>query len=381
MTMMTDISLKPATLIREPGDEYADANRQWQGIPSLERAANGRLWAVWYSGGATEEPGNYLVLAAGADDVQTWSAPCAVVVPPDPSVRCFDPNLWHDPLGRLWLFWAQSADTFDGRVGVWAMTCPDSGSLAPAWSEPRRLANGIMMNKPTVLSGGEWLMPSAVWSNKEPKREDMAGERFSNVIVSNDDGATWRLRGGADVPDRWFDEHMVVERGDGTLWMLVRARHGVGEAVSADRGATWQANHALALPGPNSRFFIRRLQSGRILLVNHEPPGGWSCVTGQLAPPAEASPPFTRTNLTALLSDDDGRTWRGGLLLDGRAQVSYPDSVQAADGRIYVVYDRERHGAKEILLAVFTEEDILAGRPVSESALLQIIVNKAGEAS
>ena len=34
--------------------------------------------------------------------------------------------------------------------GVWAITADDSGKEDTAWSKPRRLCNGIMMNKPTV---------------------------------------------------------------------------------------------------------------------------------------------------------------------------------------------------------------------------------------
>ena len=40
-----------------------------------------------------------------------------------------------DPLGRLWLFWAQSYEVFDGRVGVWMIHCAD-----PAAASPQELA-------------------------------------------------------------------------------------------------------------------------------------------------------------------------------------------------------------------------------------------------
>ena len=38
----------------------------------------------------------------------------------------FDPCLWHDPEGRLWLFWTQAAGHWDGRGGVWAITTTES---------------------------------------------------------------------------------------------------------------------------------------------------------------------------------------------------------------------------------------------------------------
>jgi hypothetical protein len=368
---MTDLAMHPATVLTRPGAEYADDRRLWQGIPGLARAPRGRLWACWYSGGKTEEPGNYVVVATSGDDGATWTCPRVIILPPDPRVRCYDPVPWVDPRGRLWLFWAQSESFFDGRAGVWTTVCEAPDDADPAWSAPRRVANGVMMNKPTVLADGTWLLPTAVWAHPDHRRPALEGEYLSNVTASTDEGATWTRRGGADVPQRWFDEHMVVERRDGTLWMLVRAAGGVRQAVSADGGATWQALDGVALPGPNARFFIRRLRSGRLLLVNHEPAGGWSRVTGNVDAAITA-----RNNLTAMLSDDDGRTWIGGLTLDARDGVSYPDGVEADDGTLYVIYDRERYAAREILMAVFTEADILAGTPAPQTRL-RVVVNTA----
>ena len=31
---------------------------------------------------------------------------------------------------------------------------------------------------------------------------------------------------------RQFDEHMFVERKDGSLWLLVRTNYGIGESIS-----------------------------------------------------------------------------------------------------------------------------------------------------
>ena len=82
--------------------------------------------------------------------------------------------------------------------------------------------------------------------------------------------------------------------------------------------------------------------------------------------------------MTALLSDDDGRTWTGGLTLDERKNVSYPDGIQGRDGVIRVVYDRERFTEREILMAAFREEDVRAGKCVSADTRLKVIVNRAG---
>jgi len=350
-----DASLVAPEIQINPGEKYAAGTRTWQGIPGLERAANGRLWAVWYSGGKGEGNENYVVLVTSDDDGKTWSEPKLVIDPPGP-VRAFDPCLWHDPTGRLWLFWAQSNTLWDGRGGTWAITTKDSADADPTWTPPRRIGHGIMMNKPTVLSTGEWALPLAVWPIK-PRRPDMADERFPNLHITRDQGKTFRRVRGPDIPGRKIDEHMLVERADGSWWVLVRMPYGIGESVSRDGGKTWSPGRDSGIKGPNARFFITRLKSGKLLIVNHYK--------------------FkSRDHMTASLSDDDGKTWYGHLLLDERKHVSYPDGVQAPDGRIYLIYDRERHGAKEILMAVVTEQDIAAGKCTSKHARLRVLVNK-----
>jgi predicted neuraminidase len=360
---MADLALQPPPIITTPGAHYADDQRRFQGIPGIERAANGRLWALWYSGGDDEGPDNYVIAVTSGDDGATWSGPRLAVDPPG-RVRAYDPCLWHDPTGTLWLFWAQSHSYWDGRSGVWAITTDNSGAEHPAWSAPRRLCDGIMMDKPTVLSTGEWLLPAAVWScapSAEPEFSVHAGEGArSNVVCSTDQGKTWALLGGADVPERTFDEHSIVERRDGSLWMLVRTRYGIGESVSTDRGRTWSPGRPSGIPHVDARFFVRRLQSGRLLLVTHNPPDGKS-----------------RSHLIAHVSDDDGATWHGGLMLDVRGGVSYPDGVESPEGIIYVIYDWNRVTDKHILMAAFTEEDVLAGECVSGKARLRVLVNQA----
>jgi predicted neuraminidase len=361
-----DLALRAPPINTAPGREYGDDVRIFQGIPGIERARNGRLWAVWYGGGRTEGPDNYVVLVTSGDDGATWSGLKLVIDPPG-EVRAFDPCLWLDPSGRLWLFWAQGWSLWDGRAGLWATVTEDADAADPTWSAPRRLCNGIMMNKPTVLSTGEWLLPVAVWNRgpirvkEEANRHDLGDEVGSNAFVSRNEGATWSLLGQARVPESQCDEHMIVERGDGSLWMLVRTAYGIGESVSTDRGRTWSPGAASGIPHVVARFFIRRLASGRLLLVRHNPPADRK----------------QRSHLTAYLSDDDGKTWRGGLVIDERKGVSYPDGVQSADGTIYIIYDYSRHAEKQILMATFAEEDVLGGAFASDEARARVLVNEA----
>ena len=57
-----DMALQPPEVQTGDLDKYKAIDRAWQGIPGIEITANGRLWAVWYSGGQTEGNENYVVL-------------------------------------------------------------------------------------------------------------------------------------------------------------------------------------------------------------------------------------------------------------------------------------------------------------------------------
>jgi len=104
---------------------------------------------------------------------------------------------------------------------------------------------------------------------------------------------------------------------------------------------TWSAGSPTAIVNPGSRFFVRRLMSGRLLLIN-------------------SPEPDARRGLIASLSDPaDEMTFVGRLTLDDREPVSYPDAVQGSDGRVFAVHDWDRRGAGEIRLSVFSEDEIV----------------------
>jgi hypothetical protein len=346
----------PAQHVGRPLAEHAATNRAFQGIPSLAAAPGGRLWAVWYAGVTpAEDRNNYVVLSTSGDGGATWKE--VLTIDPDGSgpVRAFDPELWVSPDRRLFLFWAQmETGRKDVELGVWYIETRKPDTAQPKWSKPRRVADGVMMCKPLTLTTGEWVLPVSKWREHD---------RSAQMVVSRDKGKTWSARGGCNVPveARQFDEHMFIERRDGSIWLLVRTKYGIGESVSTDRGKTWPELKPSAIPHTASRFFIRRLASGNLLLIKHGP---MDKVTG-------------RSHLMAYISRDEGRTWSGGLLLDERSGVSYPDGQQTADGAIRIIYDYSRTGDRNILMAVFREEDAAAGKAVSGAVRLRQLVSKA----
>ena len=150
--MNNDSSLTPANIFVDPTDlRFQDTYRKWQGIPSIEASPKGRVFVNFYSGQEPEVGGNIMVLCTSDDKGKTFKSLATVVEHPDPEIRIYDPNLWLDPLKRLWLTWNQARGFNDGRSGVWVSICDDPDGNILKWSEPRRIANGIMMNKPTVL--------------------------------------------------------------------------------------------------------------------------------------------------------------------------------------------------------------------------------------
>jgi len=343
--------------------EYSIENRKFTGISSLAISPSNRLWITWYSGTTPgEDLNNYVVIATSGDQGQTWEE--VLVIDPDGPgpVRAFDPETWIDPDGKLWFFWAQAIDNEEAahkdgvNAGVWAIIANDADVSNPSWSDPRRLTDGIMMCKPIVLSSGEWVLPVSTWKT----------ENGAKVVVSEDNGKNWYVRGAVNVPEAaWSaDEHMIVERKYGSLWMLVRTRYGIGESTSNDRGRTWSPLIPSKIQHPTARFFIQRLNSGNLLLVKHGP----------------VDMKIGRSHLMAFISEDDGHSWSRGLLLDERTGVSYPDGQQATDGTIYITYDYDRTGNQNILITSFTEDDIISD---SDNKILEVykrrlIVSKGG---
>lgn len=381
----------PQEINFNPGEDYSPDKRFFQGIPSLEMTTGGRLWAIWFAGGQGESSVNYVALVTSGDGGETWSDLQMVIDPPG-QVRTYDPAIWQDPEGTLWVFWTQAHTLHDGQWGVWAITTENPDDEKPDWSEPRRLSDGIMLNKPVVLENGEWLFPISLlpsanianekrmlpfflrthfhkyMTDEDRKRVDERAAAY--VYSSTDKGKTLSAKGAMRVSEecRSHSEHMVVELKDGRLWMLVRTNYGIGQSFSPDKGITWTNLEPSGIPHTSSRFFIRRLRSGNILLVKN---------CGMDEHDENGDPVnFTRTKMTAFLSEDEGNSWKGGLLLEERV-CTYPDGGQSPDGTIYVIYDHGRRKDNEILMSRFTEEDILARKVVSEKGKLGLLVNKA----
>jgi len=373
MGKIADLALIPPKVNTNPLPAY-DYDRLRFGMNAgIARTPGGRLWANWVAG--ADGPAAFVLLNRSDDDGETWSKPCLVIDAQSPgrlpmSRPVMNGNIWTDPNGKLRLYFYQTMQLEGGggsdqRGGAWEVICENPDDARPLWGKPRRIWHGVPLNKPIVLTTGEWLLP--VWlvhpygGRFRDVFKALDPVRGANAICSADQGVTWQRAGGLMFPNPECDEHMFVERKDGTVWMLTRTRTGIMQSFSPDRGKTWsEPSEPPGIRAPVSRFYIGKLASGRILFVKH----------GDTVDTHEGR----RNKLKAFLSEDEGLTWKGGLMLDGRDGVSYPDGFQAPDGTIYVTYDRNRSTDGEILLARFTEQDVLEGKLTGSKSKLRMLV-------
>ena len=343
-------------------ETYNPADRQWQGLVSVA-AVGDRLWSCFYTGGKKEpDPFNYIVMAYSDDGGKSWVDPYRIVDHADigsQNIFTVVPNLFVDEDGDLWLTYLQSQ--------FWGIRFDNAGCeniKDLAWDPPKVLGNMKTNQPPTVITHAdgskEWIVAS----------ESQVGESHvdtTRLYGSKDKGATWTLKAkvksGAATARRWPESQVVQVDDQGTLLLASRLEGGtvggVEVAVSKDYGTTWsdyEYNLSKPFIGPGSKFFMLRLSSGNLLMLNHDTSS-------------------SRSKLKAYLSEDGGKTWPYSLSLDDRDDVSYPSAFEA-DGRIFAAWDKGRYIEKELRFSSFDEEDIKKGYILSENGVKKSLISR-----
>lgn len=353
--MNTNANKISCALFNFPNEErFAEHLRPYQGVPTLAITNGGRIFAGWYAGGIREPHiDNYCLLIYSDDKGRTWSEP-VIIIPSSREhfIHTLDIQLWVDPDGKLHVFWVQNNcalasdpkpdvkpeqpwiivdgyQFYDFEHSQWESVCDNPDAEVPEFSEARFLYQGFLRNNPIILKSGIRL----------DLNYDQLNDRYG-YSVSDDGGKTFERRYGSKKIATPFDEAMAYQLNDGRVRFMARAEVGyIAQSFLSDNCEAWSETTLTDIANPNTRFYVGRTPSGRVILVNNDNTE-------------------KRNNLTVYLSEDDGFTWKYKKVIDARMDVSYPD-IDFYNGRIYLIYDRERTAAREILFTSFTEEDIM----------------------
>jgi sialidase-1 len=153
------------------------------------------------------------------------------------------------------------------------------------------------------------------------------------VFVSDDEGRTWQRSNMLDYGVGRHDhagslEGTVIERKDGSLYMLLRTESGyLWESTSVD-GLKWEGLKQTAIRSVTCCPQMMRLSDGRIALL-------WN------APPRHARTNGTsRAELSLAFSSDDARTWSKPVVVAANyapgARVSYPYLYERKPGEFWI---------------------------------------------
>ena len=339
--------------------------RQFLCASSIVRTKGGRLFSVFMSGGQTEpDNANYVAVLSSDDDGKTWTDPLLIIDHEDVGVALVSENVTCLPNGNVFIRCSVGHATFDtrsDRTALWGIMIenPDADSVEEMQiSKPYKLFEGydncISSKKIEVSSNGELLIIAEDWSGYYQGGKT---NKYAHLFVSKDGGYTWEKRSTATFTNPYITcmETMLTELSDGTLWLMARIDGGQGNGLeqcfSYDGGYTWEDySYGLDAPlqTPGSRYWCSKLSSGNLIFI------------------ANASTK-TRTDMTIWLSEDDGKTWQYSYYVEKHYELT-SFGVCEGDGYIYVSYDRSRMNALNVRGIKLTEEDIKAGKLISEDS-------------
>jgi sialidase-1 len=363
-----EIVLDPPLTVFEPAGTRYHTFR----IPSI--TAQGDVLLAFCEGRlhSADDAGEIeVVLRRSLDAGRTWEplqVVCAV-----PGKTCGNPVPVVDPAtgdvvlvtvqngaDALELSVARGIDPENGRR-VWLQRSTDDGAT---WTAPEEITaqvkpgdwgwyatgpcHGIALTQGEyagrlVVPGNHSFVPAGVESLGTAAAMRLNG---GHCILSDDGGRTWRL-GFVDRNDGGeinANETTVAELADGRLYFNARNHRGTGparvHAYSSDGGGTLDPEYTgieeITAPGIQGSV----LRAGDRLL---------------LSTPVH---PEIRRELTVFVSDDDGGSWRPGLVVHP-GMAGYSDLVPLPGGRVGLFYEAgETSSFAQLRFSTFDPSDI-----------------------
>jgi predicted neuraminidase len=310
---------------------------------SIEELANGDLYIAYYGG-----DGEYAEVTAvygmrKKKGEAKWSAPQIIADTPFHS----DGNgvVWQAPDGVVWLFYVcRFGDTWSTS----RIKAKLSRDHAHTWSDSFNvtLEEGMMVrSRPLLLNNGDYLLPIY---NETGHDSEIVGTTSTSLFLRFDPKAkkwseTNRIHsrvGNIQPSVAQIDDNYLVAYcrrgggyGPGSEGFVVRSE-------SRDGGRTWSEGRETDIPNPNAAVDFIKLRNGHLLMVYNN--------SG-----------VDRTPLTVAISTDSDKTY--GYRRDiavGPHDYGYPYAIQAADGKVHVVYTSDKRSV--INHAAFDESAILS---------------------
>lgn len=307
-------------------------------VSSIAALDNGRIACVWYQGSREGARDVSIYLALYDASSGSWSTPQVLVTREQAeqelnrSVKKLgNPLLFRDSEKRLWLIYASVF------VGGWSGTSLNykvSEDDGRTWSRSRKMVLGPFFNiaenvknKGLNLSDGSFLIPAY----HEFIRQ------FPLIIRLTPYGDDLRYEAWKIPTGRKAIQPALVHESNGSLVaffrnMEKRKDRYILTARSSDLGRTWSPLQDTDAPNPNSGFDVIRMDDGAYL--------------------AAVNNSFdNRSNLTLMISDDQGKHWKTVTMLDNAPgkKYAYPSFCRDSYGNYHVTYTHEDSRIKHVM--------------------------------
>jgi predicted neuraminidase len=305
-------------------------------VSAIAVAGKDKLICTWYAGSREAAPDVAIYSAFFQEKTGTWTEPQVLLDRRQSSAelkrwvrKLGNAVVMNDRRGGLWLFYA----TMLGGWSTATLNDKVSRDEGRTWSVSRKLIlspffnlTNNVKNKGLNLSQGAFLLP--VYHELLHK--------FSQVMLVRPEGEIPRFEMRRMTQTGKAIQPALIPQNEESLAAFFRNAAGGGQshilkAESRDEGQDWSGLTATSLPNPDSGFDMIRLAGGAILgAINksfHD-----------------------RSNLTLVVSRDEGKTWEVLRVLEdtpGKA-YAYPSLTRA--GQYYhLTYSYEKHRIKHVV--------------------------------
>jgi len=329
---------------------------------SVIESPNGDLLACWYHGSGERRADDVVIQGARLKKGKgEWSP--VFLMADTPGLPDCNPVLFVDRKGRLWLFWiVVQAHRWECCLLKYRRAQDYQGEGAPKWSwqDVIQLKPGEAFPEIIDKKFDELRLGSAMWGEYAPPYRRMVveaardpykrqtgwmtrihpyalpggrillplysdGFNLSLVALSDDDGEHWRA--SLPIVGLGPTQPTIVRKNDGTLVAYLRDAGTppgrVQMSISQDEGQSWSAATDTDIPNSGSSLEVCRLKDGSWLMVCNDTEEG-------------------RRRLSALLSDDEGATWKWRRRIEPSEPegtgFSYPSVIQTTDGLVHMTY-------------------------------------------